>query len=120
MDHLREGIGLVGYAQKKPLDEYRKQAFEMFSDLMNRIDLEAISTFYKLTIAHPLAEAEAPPIQQDMEFIHGEVEALAEEKVKKKKPQPVRAQPTIGRNQPCPCGSGKKYKKCCALAKKIA
>ena len=120
MDHLREGIGLVGYAQKKPLDEYRKQAFAMFSDLMNRIDLEAISTFYKLTIAHPLAEAEPPPIQQDMEFIHGEVEAPAEEKVKKKKPQPVRAQPTIGRNQPCPCGSGKKYKKCCALAKKIA
>ena len=46
MDMLREGIGLVGYAQKKPLDEYRKQAFEMFSDLMNRIDNEAISTFF--------------------------------------------------------------------------
>jgi preprotein translocase subunit SecA len=120
MDHLREGIGLVGYAQKKPLDEYRKQAFEMFSDLMNRIDLEAISTFYKLTIAHPLAEHEAAPLLQDVEFIHGEVEKPSEEKVKQKKPQPVRALPTPGRNEACPCGSGKKYKKCHGIAKKIA
>ena len=119
MDHLREGIGLVGYAQKKPLDEYRKQAFEMFSDLMDRIDYEAISTFYKLTIAHPLAEPEPAPQLQDVEFIHGEVEAPAAE-AKKKKPQPIRAQPSVGRNEPCPCGSGKKYKKCCGLAKKIA
>ena len=119
MDHLREGIGLVGYAQKKPLDEYRKQAFEMFSDLMDRIDYEAISTFYKLTIAHPLAEPEPAPQMQDVEFIHGEVEAPAAE-AKKKKPQPIRAQPSVGRNEPCPCGSGKKYKKCCGLAKKIA
>ncbi len=120
MDHLREGIGLVGYAQKKPLDEYRRQAFDMFSDLMNRIDLEAISTFYKLTIAHPLVEPEPAPLAQDMEFIHGEVEEPSEAKAQKKKPQPIRAQPTIGRNAPCPCGSGKKYKKCCGLAKKIA
>ena len=120
MDHLREGIGLVGYAQKKPLDEYRKQAFEMFSDLMNRIDLEAISTFYKLTIAHPLAEREPTPLLQDVEFIHGEVEKHSKEKEKKKKPQPVRAQPTAGRNEPCPCGSGKKFKKCHGIAKKIA
>ncbi len=119
MDHLREGIGLVGYAQKKPLDEYRKQAFEMFSDLMDRIDYEAISTFYKLTIAHPLAEPEPAPQLQDVEFIHGEVEAPAAE-AKKKKPQPIRAQPSVGRNEPCPCGSGKKYKKCCGLAKNIA
>ena len=119
MDHLREGIGLVGYAQKKPLDEYRKQAFEMFSDLMDRIDYEAISTFYKLTIAHPLAEPEPAPQLQDVEFIHGEVEAPSA-KAKKKKPQPIRAQPSVGRNEPCPCGSGKKYKKCCGLAKKIA
>ncbi|MAW05080.1 MAG: preprotein translocase subunit SecA [Deltaproteobacteria bacterium] len=120
MDHLREGIGLVGYAQKKPLDEYRKQAFEMFSDLMDRIDQEAISTFYKLTIAHHLAESDPPPLPQDVEFIHGEVEKPTDEKVKQKKQQPVRAQATTGRNEPCPCGSGKKYKKCCGIAKKIA
>ncbi len=120
MDHLREGIGLVGYAQKKPLDEYRRQAFEMFSDLMNRIDFEAISTFYKLTIAQPIAEPEPTDLMQDMEFIHGEVEEPAKAGVQKKKPQPIRAQPSIGRNNPCPCGSGKKYKKCCGLTKIIA
>jgi preprotein translocase subunit SecA len=120
MDHLREGIGLVGYAQKKPLDEYRKQAFEMFSDLMNRIDFEAISTFYKLTIAQPIAEPESTALTQDMEFIHGEVEEPAKARVQKKKPQPIRAQPSIGRNDPCPCGSGKKYKKCCGLTKIVA
>ena len=120
MDHLREGIGLVGYAQKKPLDEYRRQAFDMFSDLMNRIDFDAISTFYKLTIAHPIAEPDSNPLAKDMEFIHGEVEEPAEATAQKKKPQPIRAQPSIGRNAPCPCGSGKKYKKCCGLAKKIA
>ena len=120
MDHLREGIGLVGYAQKKPIDEYRRQAFDMFSDLMNRIDFEAISTFYKLTIAQPIVEAETTPLTQDLEFIHGQVEEPAETKAQKKKSQPMRAQPSIGRNDPCPCGSGKKYKKCCGLAKKIA
>ncbi len=120
MDHLREGIGLVGYAQKKPLDEYRRQAFDMFSDLMNRIELEAISTFYKLTIAHPIAEPESTSMTQDMEFIHGEVEEPTKAKAQNKKPQPIRAQASIGRNEPCPCGSGKKYKKCCGLAQKIA
>ena len=80
MDHLREGIGLVGYAQKKPLDEYRKQAFEMFSDLMDRIDQEAISTFYKLTIAHHLAES-APPRYRRM--LNSSMEKLKNQLMKK-------------------------------------
>ena len=118
MDHLREGIGLVGYAQKKPLDEYRKQAFDLFSDLMDRISNEAVSTFYKLTIAHPVAEPvrTAHP-EQEMEFIHGDV---PEPEKKPRKQQPVRSQPSVGRNEPCPCGSGKKYKKCCGRVKQIA
>ena len=120
MDHLREGIGLVGYAQKKPLDEYRKQAFEMFSDLMYRIDLEALSTFFKLTIANPLTENESKPSINDLEFIHGEIDNQSHAKDEETKPQPIRTKPTIGRNEPCPCGSGKKYKKCCGVAKKIA
>ena len=120
MDHLREGIGLVGYAQKKPLDEYRKQAFDMFSDLMHRIDFEAISTFYKLTIAHSLAETEPTPKLDDVEFIYGEASEKSSSKDESPKPQPIRVEPTIGRNEPCPCGSGKKFKKCCGIAKKIA
>ena len=118
MDHLREGIGLVGYAQKKPLNEYRKQGFDLFSDLMDRISNEAVSTFYKLTIAHPVAEPvrTAQP-EQEMEFIHGDV---PEPEKKPRKQQPVRSQPSVGRNEPCPCGSGRKYKKCCGRVKQIA
>ncbi len=112
MDHLREGIGLVGYAQKKPLDEYKRRAFEMFSDLMGRISHEAISTFFKLRIAHPVSEPPPPPPPQEMEYQHGPVEP----EPPKPKPKPVippaRKDVNIGRNDPCPCGSGKKYKKC--------
>ena len=118
MDHLREGIGLVGYAQKKPLDEYRKQAFALFSDLMDRISNEAVSTFYKLTLANPVAEPIRPvQAEQQMEFIHGEV---PETEKKPRKAKPVRSQPTAGRNDPCPCGSGKKFKKCHGRQQQIA
>ena len=92
----------------------------MFSDLMNRIDNEAISTFFKLTIARPIADPEPTTLLKDVEFIHGEVDVPDVAETKKKKPQPIRAQSTVGRNEPCPCGSGKKYKRCCGLAKKIA
>jgi Preprotein translocase subunit SecA (ATPase, RNA helicase) len=95
MDILREGIGLVGYAQKKPLDEYRKQAFEMFSNLMNRIDNEAISTFFKLTIARPIAEPEPAPSLKDVEFIHGEVEMPDGTETKKEKPQTLSVHSTL-------------------------
>ncbi|HIL88837.1 MAG TPA: preprotein translocase subunit SecA, partial [Deltaproteobacteria bacterium] len=115
MDHLREGIGLVGYAQKKPLDEYKRQAFVIFSDLMARISNEAVTTFYHLSMAHPMTEPMQPLQQeQEMEFHHGEG-ALAEpdRKKKSKKAAPVRKAVVVGRNEPCPCGSGKKYKRCC-------
>ena len=115
MDHLREGIGLVGYAQKKPLDEYKRQAFAIFSDLMARISNEAVTTFFHLTMAHPMTEPMQPTQQeQEMEFHHGEgAQAEPERKKKSKKAAPVRKAVAVGRNEPCPCGSGKKYKRCC-------
>ena len=93
----------------------------MFTDLMHRIDLEAVGTFFKLTIANPLVEVESKkPAVDDLEFIHGEVDNQSYKQTNESpKPQPIRAKPSIGRNEPCPCGSGKKYKKCCGLAKKI-
>ena len=112
MDHLREGIGLVGYAQKKPLDEYKRQAFAIFSDLMARISNEAVTTFYHLSMAHPMTEP--MPHEQEMEFHHGEeAPAKPDRKKKLKKAAPVRKAVVVGRNEPCPCGSGKKYKRCC-------
>jgi preprotein translocase subunit SecA len=109
LDHLKEGIGLRGYGQKDPLVEFKKEAFTLFEDLMNRIDNEAVRFLFLMQPAKP--EAEAKQIeqrqrrqQQNLQFQAGPAQAEA--------PKPVRAGAKIGRNDPCPCGSGKKYKKC--------
>jgi preprotein translocase subunit SecA len=109
MDHLREGIGLVGYAQKKPIDEYKRAAFEMFADLMERISREVVTTFYR---AHFGIQAPRPVEQpkQELQFSHGGAMAASR--------QPVRKPAKLGRNDLCHCGSGKKYKNCHLLAER--
>lgn len=123
MDHLRQGIHLRGYAQKNPKHEYKREAFEMFSQMLDRIKHEVISVVSKVQI-HQETEAEAQQRQQlpDMQFQHAQVEGLAneladnveetEEEVEVKQKPFVRKGKKIGRNEPCPCGSGKKYKQC--------
>ncbi|MBF0236809.1 MAG: preprotein translocase subunit SecA [SAR324 cluster bacterium] len=108
MDHLREGIGLVGYAQKKPLDEYKRQGFEMFRGLIHRINVEAIRTFYHLTVNQTIVEPIAPK-EPEMVLTHGNPEEI---KATKPANIPVRKLDAVGRNELCPCGSGKKFKKC--------
>jgi preprotein translocase subunit SecA len=109
LDHLKEGIGLRGYAQKDPLVEFKKEAFTLFDDLMDRIDKESVRFLFLVQPAKP--EDEAKQIerrqrqqQQNLQFQTGAAQA--------EPPKPVRAAAKIGRNDPCPCGSGKKYKKC--------
>ncbi len=107
MDHLKEGIGLRGYAQQNPLIVYKKEGFEMFQDLVDRIKQETVQILFRIQIAEPeeVAEFEKPPEQQ-LVYSGGEDQP--------QKKQPVRrANKKVGRNDPCPCGSGKKYKKCC-------
>jgi preprotein translocase subunit SecA len=113
LDHLKEGIGLRGYAQKDPLVEFKKEAFTLFEDMMGRIDTETVRYLFLMQPARP--EEEAREIerrqrrqQQELQFQAGPAQAEA--------PRPVRAGAKIGRNDPCPCGSGKKYKKCCGKA----
>jgi preprotein translocase subunit SecA len=104
MDHLKEGIGLRGYAQQDPLLVYRKEGFELFQDMIDRIKRETISILFRIQIAEPeKLEAIRQP-EQPMFFSGGEEPAQKPIQRKSKK---------IGRNEPCPCGSGKKYKKCC-------
>ena len=105
MDHLKEGIGLRGYAQKQPLLEYKKEGFELFQDLMTRIEEETLGILFRIQIAAPekLEEMHAPR-EQKMVFSGGGEPA--------RKPPAKRAPDKVGRNSPCPCGSGKKYKKC--------
>jgi preprotein translocase subunit SecA len=139
LDHLKEGIGLRGYGQKDPLVEFKREAFNLFEELMDRIDNESVRFLFLVRPAEPqqVAAAAAPrgtsatssargegsaseqtpasPIarqieqrqrrqQQNLQFQAGSAPAEA--------PKPVRAGAKVGRNDPCPCGSGKKYKKC--------
>jgi preprotein translocase subunit SecA len=100
LDHLREGIGLRGYGQKDPLREYQRESFELFLDMLERINLDTVGKLFAIEPAREEQEELKP--QGPVIFMNrGEDEA------------PARAGHKIGRNDPCPCGSGKKYKKCC-------
>ena len=104
MDHLKEGIGLRGYAQQNPLLVYKKEGFELFQDMIDRIKRETLGILFRIQIAEPEKLEDLRQPEQPMFFSGGE------ETTKK----PVqRGTKKIGRNAPCPCGSGKKYKKCC-------
>ncbi len=113
MDHLREGIGLRGYAQVDPLQEYKREAFEMFAKMVERIKEQTLGYLYRVQVTR---EEEVERIEEERRRRHLRlVYSRGEEAEEKKKPkqQPIRKGRKIGRNDPCPCGSGKKYKKCC-------
>ncbi|MBM4275191.1 MAG: preprotein translocase subunit SecA [Deltaproteobacteria bacterium] len=105
MDHLRDGIGLRGYAQVDPLREYQREGYDMFMDLVHRIKADTIGAIFHLQIKpHQELPEEAQRPRQQLAYSHGNGGAAAPVKKDAKK---------VGRNDPCPCGSGKKFKKCC-------
>ncbi|WP_457554214.1 preprotein translocase subunit SecA [Desulfobacula sp.] len=106
MDHLKEGIGLRGYAQQDPLMIYKKEGFDMFHELMERIKEEVVEILFKIQISTSSQVDEMKKKEQeDLTFSHSDGSSVR---------QPVkRSSKKIQRNDPCPCGSGKKYKKCC-------
>ena len=108
MDQLKDGIGLRGYGQKDPLAEYKREGYDMFAGMMERIKGDTLERLFKFQLVRgqqPDAEIEQPKAQQ-ISLNRGEPAAAAPK-------QPVqRSQEKVGRNDPCPCGSGKKYKKC--------
>ncbi len=115
MDHLKEGIGLRGYGQKNPLNEYKREGFEMFVDMTNRIKADVVEYLFKVQItnAEDTAITQQRPRRQrtvahrgNFPTGPGEEENVAVKTVRRQGEK-------IGRNAPCPCGSGKKYKKCC-------
>jgi preprotein translocase subunit SecA len=116
IDHLKQGIGLVGYGQKDPLVEYKKESFDMFQQMLDRIDTTTIRSLFNLQV---VAEQAPETLQQRrarrasaLNFTGpNQGAAAAGEEAAKAKPM-VRDQPKVGRNEPCPCGSGKKFKKC--------
>ena len=106
MDHLKEGIGLRGYAQQDPLRIYKKEGFAIFQNLMERIKDEIVDILFKIQITKSLPAEELQPRRpQELTFSHAASDTVR---------QPVkRSARKVQRNDPCPCGSGKKYKKCC-------
>jgi preprotein translocase subunit SecA len=121
MDYLRQGIHLRGYAQKNPKQEYKREAFDMFAEMLDSIKLEVITLLSKVQVQGPeeMEMREPQPSSTDFEFRHEAFEGLPEEAATETAPegaeqhQPfVRDGRKVGRNEPCPCGSGKKYKHC--------
>jgi preprotein translocase subunit SecA len=126
MDHLRQGIHLRGYAQKNPKQEYKREAFESFSQMLERIKHDVIGVISKVQVR---AEEDVQAVEEQrrshaaMQFQHAQASAMAagasgsgeaeQPAGEEEKAQPfVREGKKIGRNEPCPCGSGKKYKNC--------
>ena len=114
LDHLRQGIHLRGYAQKNPKQEYKREAFELFEGLLQTVRSEVSKLLLTVEVRseEQIEEVEVPPQLENVQYHHADYdEALAS--VAAKPAQPVaRATPKVGRNDPCPCGSGKKYKHC--------
>jgi preprotein translocase subunit SecA len=120
IDHLKQGIGLVGYGQKDPLVEYKKESFDMFQAMLDRIDTATVRTLFNLQV---VSEQQPEQLQQrrqrrptSMTFTGPNQGATAAGEEAARTRTVTRDQPKIGRNEPCPCGSGKKYKKCCGAA----
>jgi preprotein translocase subunit SecA len=111
MDHLKEGIGLRGYAQKDPLKEYQREGFDMFSDLVFRIKEESLKRLFHVKVQREEEgkAAALPPIApRRVNLSHGDLSRAGQTTQR-------HAKKKVGRNSPCPCGSGKKYKKCCGM-----
>lgn len=127
MDYLRQGIYLRGYAQKQPKQEYKKEAFELFSDMLENVKREVVTLLWRVRIrsdeevqaleAAERQQAEARLSQsqfqhQDVGGYSADEEAAQVQAAQQGVAQMQRDEPKIGRNDPCPCGSGKKYKHC--------
>ena len=127
MDQLRQGIHLRAYAQKQPKQEFKRESFELFQTLLYNIKYDVIRTLSRMQLENPeeLAAAERQrraQAEQQMQFQHAAATELGASQADGAKEQPVRAAPfvrddrKVGRHEPCPCGSGKKYKQCCGRA----
>ncbi|MFZ5812953.1 MAG: preprotein translocase subunit SecA [Thermodesulfobacteriota bacterium] len=109
MDHLRDGIGLRGYGQKDPKQEYKREGFALFQGLIFTIKDAAVRAICRVRIKSEVREEEF----QHKKEPAGDIQYSGGEAVERRKEPKRREAPKVGRNDPCPCGSGRKYKKCC-------
>jgi preprotein translocase subunit SecA len=109
MDHLKEGIGLRGYGQKDPLIEYKKEGFDMFEEMKLRIVETTVENLFRIKVA---AREQGQEIERKQRRQIANLSFVGAGDAAAAKPAPVHAAQKVGRNDPCPCGSGLKYKKC--------
>ncbi len=120
MDYLRQGIHLRGYAQKQPKQEYKKEAFELFGEMLEKVKREVISLLARVRIrseeeiaqAEAAERARAEAIARQMQFQHADMGGYGADEEAADVEQDPSSMPKVGRNDPCPCGSGKKFKHC--------
>ncbi len=121
MHELRQGVGLRAIGQQDPLQAYRKEAYEMFQDMIHSIQEEVVRLIFRVQVTDkPQREQVAVPQQAGREQVAagaavGTGTTSEASSSGRKKQQPVRVEKKVGRNEPCPCGSGKKHKKCCGI-----
>jgi len=108
MDHLREGIGLRGYGQKNPKLEYKREGFKYFTTMMDNIYIESVKRMFAVQV---VTEESIEKFEKKEEQKEKQVQANTTNNDAKEPAK--RLAPKVGRNDPCPCGSGKKFKKCC-------
>ena len=116
MDQLRQGIHLRGYAQKDPKQEYKRESFEMFTEMLERIKHDVVTILSRVQVRSD-EEIEAMEAQRrqssgDIEYQHESASAMGTTETEEEHTPFVRDERKVGRNEPCPCGSGKKYKQC--------
>jgi len=117
MDHLKEGIGLRGYGQKNPLNEYKRESYTLFQNLIEAVKLHTVANLMRIQLVQDdeLERLEEERRQQrERELAEAKRSSADESSLADRKPM-QRAEDKVGRNAPCPCGSGKKFKKCCGL-----
>jgi preprotein translocase subunit SecA len=116
MDHLKEGIGLRGYGQRDPLTEYKREAFDLFEEMVDRVRATVTELLFKMQVTREGAAAaavQAPrPVAPPPRPVRAVREVVPSHGATERRPEPARGAQKVGRNDPCYCGSGKKYKKC--------
>ncbi len=117
LSHLRDSTNLQGYGQKDPLIEYKKSGFRLFQNLLAGVNHSMIKTFFRIQPVENQSVPTSRAVAQNLQFTGGDeskqFQATGVNKKSEISTQPIKKENQVGRNKPCPCGSGKKYKKCC-------
>ena len=114
LDHLRQGIHLRGYAQKNPKQEYKREAFELFEALLDQVRAEVTRLLMTVQIRTEAAleDTEPKPEVENVQYHHADYDEALSTNAESDGSASADSGPKVGRNEPCPCGSGKKYKHC--------